>query len=118
MGSFETDDPDNRNLCVNARVSIVSIDYRLAPEHPFPTQVEDSYAGLKWVSKPDLFSQRWVILNYQVLQNADKFSVDHKKGIIVGGLSAGKSYIMFESPLIECHYRRGYRSCVGLVGSR
>lgn len=50
MGNLEVDDHDNRNLCVNARIVIVSIDYRLAPEYPFPTQVDDSFAALKWVN--------------------------------------------------------------------
>lgn len=50
MGSLETDDPDNRVLCTSAKISIVTIDYRLSPEHPFPTQAEDSFAALKWVS--------------------------------------------------------------------
>ncbi|KZS88460.1 hypothetical protein SISNIDRAFT_459681 [Sistotremastrum niveocremeum HHB9708] len=72
MGSLETDDPDNRVLCTSAKISIVTIDYRLSPEHPFPTQAEDSFAALKWV-----------------LKHSEQFSVDGKKGIIVGGLSAG-----------------------------
>ncbi|KZT34662.1 hypothetical protein SISSUDRAFT_1052459 [Sistotremastrum suecicum HHB10207 ss-3] len=72
MGNLEVDDHDNRNLCVNARIVIVSIDYRLAPEYPFPTQVDDSFAALKWV-----------------LQNPSKFSLDVGKGVLVGGLSAG-----------------------------
>jgi len=31
-------------------VLVVSVDYRLAPEHPFPTPLEDTYTGLRWLS--------------------------------------------------------------------
>jgi acetyl esterase/lipase len=30
---------------------VVSVEYRLAPEHPYPTQIEDVYAGLVWTAK-------------------------------------------------------------------
>jgi acetyl esterase/lipase len=35
----------------NSGVSMLSVDYRLAPEHPYPTPVEDCYTGLKWLAE-------------------------------------------------------------------
>lgn len=38
-------------LCEQSGCVIVQVDYRLAPEHPFPAAVDDCYAGLVWLSK-------------------------------------------------------------------
>ena len=50
MGSaFEgASDAMMRARCVGSESIVVSVDYRLAPEHRFPVGVEDCYAGLVW----------------------------------------------------------------------
>ena len=50
MGSIETHDVICRKLAVRTPAIVVSVDYRLAPEHPFPAAVDDAYAALSWVS--------------------------------------------------------------------
>jgi acetyl esterase len=49
-GSIESHDPFCRLLCAAAGVMILSIDYRLAPEHPFPCALEDMVAAAQWMA--------------------------------------------------------------------
>ncbi len=49
MGDIEQDDRLMKQLVTRIGCVAVSVDYRLAPEHPFPAPVEDCYAGLKWL---------------------------------------------------------------------
>jgi acetyl esterase/lipase len=49
VGRPETDDISNRNLCRQRNVLIFSIDYRLAPEHPYPIPMQDCEDVLCWV---------------------------------------------------------------------
>ncbi len=49
IGSLDTHDLVARNLCGGAEAVVVSVDYRMGPEHRFPAAVDDSMAALDWV---------------------------------------------------------------------
>lgn len=49
-GDIETHDSTCRVLAAEAPCIVISVDYRLAPEHPFPAAVDDAYAALRWTA--------------------------------------------------------------------
>ena len=50
VGSLQTHDSLCRQLALHADASVVALDYRLAPEHRFPTAVDDAWAALRWLA--------------------------------------------------------------------
>ncbi|SIT19217.1 acetyl esterase [Chryseobacterium ureilyticum] len=58
-------------LALDVNMMIVSVDYRLAPKHPFPAAIEDGYDALLWLS-----------------ENANQLH-GNKNNIMIGGSSAG-----------------------------
>jgi acetyl esterase/lipase len=71
LGNIELDDLMARELAKNVGCAVASVEYRLAPEHPYPAALEDCYAVLKWLAK-----------------DAKKHGIDARR-IAVGGGSAG-----------------------------
>ncbi len=71
MGDLDSEDARCRSLAADAGCVVVSADYRLAPEHPFPVPLEDCYSVLRWIA-----------------EKADSLSIDLRR-LGVGGCSAG-----------------------------
>ncbi len=51
VGDLNTHDSPCRLLCKHAGAHVLAVDYRLAPEHPFPAAVEDGQAAFRWATE-------------------------------------------------------------------
>jgi acetyl esterase len=57
FGDLDTHDRACRRLAATSRTAVLSLDYRRAPEHPWPAAVDDTVATLAWIaSSPDILN--------------------------------------------------------------
>ncbi len=71
IGNLETHDVVCRKLAHEGELIVISVDYRLAPEHKFPAAVDDAITATGWISA-----------------NAKQLGIDAQR-LMVGGDSAG-----------------------------
>src|SRR5271154_863980 len=71
IGDLETHDVVCRKLAAEGELIVISVDYRLAPEHKFPAAVDDAITSTKWIAA-----------------NSGKLGIDASR-LMVGGDSAG-----------------------------
>ncbi|VVD33692.1 alpha/beta hydrolase [Paraburkholderia dioscoreae] len=72
VGSLDTHDSICRELARASGCRIVAVDYRLAPEHPFPAAIDDALASYQWIA-----------------QNADGLGIDASRLGVVGDSAGG-----------------------------
>jgi len=71
IGSLKSDESWCRQACQTLGIVMIDVDYRLAPEFPYPASIYDSWGALKWT-----------------FENAAILGIDRSQ-ISIGGLSAG-----------------------------
>ncbi len=99
MGNLDSEDAHCQHIVEEVGCVVVSVDYRLAPEHPFPAAPEDCYATLTWM-----------------VANAESLGIDSSRigvrgGSAGGGLCAAVTLmvrdrkeikLLFQMPLYGC----------------
>jgi acetyl esterase len=50
-GNLDTHDALCRRLAIEGQLRVIAVDYRLAPEHPFPAAVDDAIAAFRWAAR-------------------------------------------------------------------
>ncbi len=71
MGDIAMNDDSCAAIAEKLQIVVASVEYRLAPEYPYPAPLEDCYAGLRWLAS-----------------SADELDLDQER-IAIGGASAG-----------------------------
>ncbi|OBT71042.1 hypothetical protein VF21_10621 [Pseudogymnoascus sp. 05NY08] len=95
LGDLDTESHICKHICHKANVAVIDVAYRLVPENPFPTGIEDAFAAIQYIHK----------------HGASQYNI--KPGSIsLGGVSAGANIA-----LICAHWMRDARIPLKLVAA-
>jgi acetyl esterase/lipase len=96
VGNIEGEDARAQEIAAGADAVVVSVEYRLAPEHPFPAGLDDCYAALAWMAK-----------------NSAELGIEPRR-IGVGGASAGAG--LSAATALLARDRSGPELCMQYLG--
>jgi len=85
LGDLDSHDAICRRLSGGAGITVIAVDYRLAPEAPYPAPLQDCYVATRWVA-----------------HNAEQLDIDPQR-IAVGGDSAGGTHHSFSAADLSRH---------------
>jgi acetyl esterase len=112
LGSLEGWDPSVRALAAASGCDVISVDYRLAPEHAFPAAADDAYDALVWVaSAAGLASGRPVVVAGDSA-GGNLATVAALRARDAGGPAIALQVLVY--PVVDCDMdRRSYREYDG-----
>ncbi|VUC23915.1 unnamed protein product [Clonostachys rosea] len=97
VGTTETEENQNRLVCFKNNIVVISVDYRRAPEFPFPYPLNDAYDAFKWLIK-----------------NAEELGVSPHR-ILIGGGSAGANIASQSAVIAQMARDEGISGIIGQV---
>lgn len=99
LGSHEFGDPALRRIANEAGVAVVSVGYRLAPEHPYPAGLDDCVAAAGWLAR-----------------HAAELGVEEPASLAIGGESAGANLAAATLLSRRDHMEQPFRAAVLTYG--
>lgn len=99
LGSERNQDPMLRTIASEAGVVVVSVGYRLAPEHPYPAGLDDCVAAADWLT-----------------ENAREFGLPDPEALGIGGESAGANLAAATLLRRRDHLAQPFRAAVLTFG--
>ncbi|KAI1826638.1 Alpha/Beta hydrolase protein [Xylaria intraflava] len=82
LGDLESEEGTCRSFCLQLGCTVVNVEYRLAPENPFPIPVNDAYDAVKWAAA-----------------NASKLGASPSAGFLLGAISSGANLAVVSATL-------------------
>jgi acetyl esterase len=112
VGSLDSWDSSVRALASASGCDVLSVDYRLAPEHAFPAAADDAYEALVWAASPSGLAQGRPVVVSGDSAGGNLAAVAALRARDCGGPPVAFQVLVY--PVVDCDLdRRSYRECDG-----